>query len=376
MRSLLFTFSFIFSFSIFAQAVKSPIARLVGNAFTARALDNYSLFYNPAAIGPSKLVEVYPINPLGELSNVFENADKFKGLPDSPAGMAERIIDIPLSASVQGAPGIKFGPIAFNVFLGNETNMILRNQVYPQLDISYRLDRGFILGFASSWGNGGKYQKNSYTRTKKATAQGSSFSLGAAVKYVDRQSLDGNYSLFGTKLYSSIVEGSTDLNELKETLGFNRGKGYGFNLGALYSWSTKITEINFGASITDAFGTKFKKVDGEFAPQDIPMEVRTGFSFKQTLPALHYILSADVGPIFQDIDWKRKVHMGFEFGLPLVDFFIGWSEGYLSYGARTEFFIFNLIAGLYGHELGVNYDEQKLSQFIVQLEFLSFDFGI
>tara|TARA_B100000925_G_scaffold291479_1_gene279682 strand:- start:6059 stop:7189 length:1131 start_codon:yes stop_codon:yes gene_type:complete len=366
----------LFSFCCFGQAVKSPVAKLVGNAYTSRALDNYSLFYNPAAIGPSKLVEVYPINPLGELSNVFENSEKFKGFPSSPVGVAERIIDIPLSVSAQGAPGLKFGPIAFNAFLGNETSMILRNQVYPQLDISYRFDRGFIFGFASSWGNGGKYRKNSYTRTKKATANGKNFSIGAAVKYIDRQSLDGNFSLFGTKLYSSIVEGSTDLDSLKETLGFNRGKGFGFNLGALYSWSSSLTEINFGASLLDAFGTKFKKVDGETAPSEIPMQLRTGFSFKQTLPALHYILSVDAGPVLADIDWKRKLHVGFELGIPLIDFFMGWSEGYMSYGFRTDFWIFNIIAGLYGQELGVNYSEQKLSQFILQVELFSFDFGL
>jgi hypothetical protein len=366
----------LFSFNCFSQAIKSPVARLVGNAYTSRALDNYSLFYNPAAIGPSKLVEVYPVNALGELSNVFENADKFKGFPSSPTGVAERIIDIPLSASAQGVPGIKFGPIAFNAFLGNETNMILRNQVYPQLDISYRFDRGFIFGFASSWGSGGKYKKNSYTRTKKATAAGKNFSVGAAVKYVDRQSLDGNFSLFGTKLYSSIVDGSTDLDSLKETLGFNRGKGFGFNLGALYSWTTSLTEINIGAAVLDAFNTKFKKIDGDQAPNEIPMQIRTGFSFKQTLPALHYILSVDAGPVLADIDWKRKLHVGFELGIPLLDFFMGWSEGYMSYGVRTDLWFFNIIAGLYGQELGVNYSEQKLSQFIFQIELFTFDFGL
>ena len=40
-----------FSVNCFSQALKSPVARLVGNAYTSRALDNYSLFYNPAAIG-------------------------------------------------------------------------------------------------------------------------------------------------------------------------------------------------------------------------------------------------------------------------------------------------------------------------------------
>ena len=178
-------------------------------------------------------------------------------------GVAERIINTPLSITAQGTPGLKFGPIAFNAFLANDANFILRNQVYPQLDVSYKFDRGFIFGFASSWGKGGKYKKNEYTRAKKSTSSGSNFSLGAAVKYIDRQSLDGNFSLFGTKLYSSIVDGATDLDSLKDSLGFNRGKGFGFNLGGLYSWSSSLTEINFGIAVLDAFNTKFKKVSGD-----------------------------------------------------------------------------------------------------------------
>ncbi len=359
---------------VMSQAVKSPVASLVGNAFTARALDNYSLFYNPAAIGPSKLIEVRTINPNGELYNFLDDADKFKGFPSTPAAVAERITNIPLSIGLQAVPGIKFGPIAFNAFMANQTNLILRNTVYPQLDVNYNFDKGFIIGIAGSWGRGGKYKKS--TKKKKNITRGGSFSLGGAVKYIDRQSLDGNFSLYGTKLYSAIIDGGSDIDSLKDSLGYRRGKGFGYNLGALYLYSAGRFELGFGAAILDAFNTKFKAEETGQELSEIPMRVNTGVSFKQSFPGLHYVLSMDAGPLLQDIAWQRKLHVGFELGLPLIDLFLGWNEGYMSYGLKADLWLFNLTAGIYGQEIGYQYSEQELSRFIVQLELFAFDFEI
>ena len=79
----------------FRYLARSPRALLMGDAYTAVADDEYTLFYNPAALGRHKGVHISTINPKIELPDVFSKNlgrmkfsmdGKYKDWPKEPVG--------------------------------------------------------------------------------------------------------------------------------------------------------------------------------------------------------------------------------------------------------------------------------------------------
>ena len=355
---------------------RSPKALLMGDAFTAIADDAYTLFYNPAALGNSKLIELSTINPSFSLSNILDDTDRFTDFPETVTGITNKIMNYPIYLHLGAAPGIKFGPFGFSLMGSSSTNFILRNQTYPQLEIDYRLDRGFVVGFAYSWGRGGKYVKVNPFQKKKVASTGHRFSLGVSTKFIDRSSLVGNFSLFGMTLLDTINEGAAEIEDLKTVLGYSRGSGWGVDLGGMYLMSTGRSEFTVGLSILDVGGTDFEKESGVSSIPEQEMIVALGAAFKQNLTVFDYQISLDLHPLTGDLDFTRRTHFGLEVSFPLITAYAGWNAGYVSYGVETNLWLFRLMAGFYGIELGTSFKEQEGKRAIVQLSLLDFAYDM
>ena len=376
---LLMTF-LIFTFGTHASEisyiVRSPKALLMGDAFTAAPDDEFAMYYNPAALGNGNLIEFSSINPTFSLSNLLSDADKFSNLSSDPGTIATTIMNTPLYIQTMGAPALKFGPVGFGLLANMKTNFILRNAVYPQLEIDYKFDKGFIFSYAHSWGRGGKYEKYNPYKRKKISSSGYRVSIGTSVKYIDRTVLVGNYSLFGVKLLNAITAGASDLSAMRENLGYARGSAWGFDTGLSYLYSTGKSELTFGLSILDIAGSNFEKESGTSSIAEQEMLINTGISFSQDLPGFDYRISVDLHPINSGIEFFRKLHIGSEVSLPFFDIFVGYGAGYLSYGAQIDIWLLKLTAGLYGIEVGSKYREQEASRAIIQLSLFDFAYDI
>src|SRR5690606_19429823 len=116
----------------------------------------------------------------------------------------------------------------------------LENAIHPTLDIAYRYDRGFMFGYAYTFGKGGG---------KKGGA-GNQFSLGFAFKSMNRQGLEGSYDLFGTRLLE-IISNADDFKEIRRELGYSKGSGFGFDLGVENSFKGPVGTFTLGASLLD-----------------------------------------------------------------------------------------------------------------------------
>lgn len=129
---------FIFSNNLFAKEfrylARSPRALLMGDAFTAVADDEYTLFYNPAAMGRHNGIHVTPINPRIELPDVlsknvtrmkFSIDGKYKDWPKEPVGIVDRILGTPLHLGASIAPTIKFENFAFTWLNSTTTDLSL-----------------------------------------------------------------------------------------------------------------------------------------------------------------------------------------------------------------------------------------------------------
>lgn len=369
------------SLSTFAQEVgyigRSPRAQLMGDAYTAIADDEYTLFYNPAALGRNKGVSFTPLAFNVGGTNIMDDPDKFKDFPKSdPAAIANKILNYPVSIQASTFPGLKMATFGFNLFASSKTNMVLRNAIHPILDVDYRYDRGFIAGFAYNIGSGAYSSRINKRSSKTKINTGKRLSIGIAVKHVGREGMADQYDLFGTTLLNKINSGNTDINDLKKALGYSKGKAWGVDLGAEYAYSSGRSLFTAGVSILDVGTTRFTKTEGIGEVPDQEMTVNTGVAYKQDFGLFDYTLSADIRPLTSTIDISRKFHFGTELSLPLVSLNAGWSEGYLSYGGSLKLWPVKLTAGFYGIEVGSKFREQEAKRFVVYLSLFDFSFDI
>lgn len=352
---------------------RSPKALLMGDAFTAIADDEYTLFYNPAALGRNQKVSITPIDPSFGLTNALDELDRFDNMPSDAPGIAGRMMDFPIYLQTGLAPTVKMAQFGLSLFLNQKTSMTLRNNTHPILDLNYRYDRGFIVGFAYNVGSGAKTSKISKSK-KTATSAGERLSVGFAVKHMNREGVQNQFDLFGTKLLSSINSGATSPTELKNALGFSKGDAWGYDLGVEYSKSAGASTFTAGFSLLDIGDTRFTKTSGTYGVPIQSMMANAGVAYKQDFGIFDYTLSADLHPFLGPVDFARQLHMGAEVSFPFISLLAGYSEGYLSYGAAIDLWPFRLMTGFYGVEAGSKYKEQQASRFLLYLSL--FDFSI
>lgn len=376
-KILIFT-SLLGSLNLFATEfnylARSPRGLLLGDAFTAIADDEYTLFYNPAAMGRHTGVSLYPLNPVLGVTNVLEEMDRFENFPSNDeAAIADRILGLPIYTRAGIYPGLKMAKFGFTLFADNKMSLLLTNAVHPQLSINYRYDRGFAMGGAFNIGSGASFKAGKKNEKGTITA-GRRLSIGGSVKHVRREALDGTFSLMGTTLLSRISQGVNSATELKEAFGFNEGKGWGVDLGVEYSQGSGNSLFTAGLVANDIGDIHFRKLSGEGKVPKQYMNVAAGVSFKQDFKIFDYTLSSDLHPLNEEMDFMQRVHLGAELGIPFITLHTGWNAGYLSYGATVKLWPIKLTAGFYGIEVGSKYKEEEAKRIILYLSL--FDFSI
>lgn len=362
------------SFNLFAQEVihigRSPKALILGDAYTARADDEYTLFYNPAALGRNSGVQITPLNPSVGVTNALDEVDRFKDFPSSdPALIADRLLGFPVYVQAGVFPGLKMASFGFNLFAQSRTSFLLQNATHPAIDLDYRVDRGFVAGFAYNIGSGGIF-------SGKKRATGNRTSIGISLKHSQREGVKGLFDLFGTDLLSKITDNSSSIDDIRNSIGWSKGKGWGVDLGVEQSFASTFSEFTWAASVLDVGGTNFRKVSGTGSVPEQDMYVNAGVNWKQSLGPFAYSLSVDAAALNIYMPFSRKLHAGLEIEVPFVSFLGGYSEGYVSYGAEVTFWPFKLLAGFYSAESGVELKEFESKRAVFQLNLFDIDIDL
>ena len=197
---------FIFAFSLsakeFSYLARSPEGLLMGDAYTAIADDEYTLFYNPAALGRNKGVNSTFINPTVGLPDVYNDLNKFQHFPSTAAGISNKIMEYPIYTQTGIFPTIKMAHFGMTLFADNKLSLVLHNAISPTVDLNYRYDRGFIAGAAYNYGTGA-FSEKAKKRAKAKLNVGERYSFGFAVKHMNRQGVEDQFDLFGTTLLNS-----------------------------------------------------------------------------------------------------------------------------------------------------------------------------
>lgn len=369
MKKLIGLSLFIISLSALAAEVRtlgrSPRGLLMGDAYTALADDEFTLFYNPAVLARHKAFSFHPLNPMISAVNVLQDQDRFSDLGDDPSSFSDAALGFPVHLGVGLAPGFKMGRFGLTALMNTQTNFNLQNKVNPTLDIDYRNDRGFIAGY-------GYPIMGNYT----SGGSGSHLALGLAVKYIDRESIFGTNYLLGPSLLNALSAGEID--DVLNALGKVRGQGWGFDVGLDYVNATAGGTFSAGLSFLDVVTTlETEDNDNNAEVQDQPMQVNFGTAYNMKLgTGLDFTLSADIRGLSREMELARRLNLGFELGLtPALSLMAGLNavDNY-SYGLQFNTGLINIYAGFYGVETGEVLGQEDSDRFLVYLSLFHFTF--
>ena len=276
--------------------MRSPQALFMGDAFTALADDEYTLFYNPAALSRNEKFDFSPLSADVSVTNALnqEDQDRFKDIPSNDTGaLASRFTGFPLHGHIGYAPNIKIQNFGLSGVYNYTINIELNNAVHPRVKIDFRYDKGAIMG---------------YSHQMKAS-KFSKLSVGAALKMIKREGLAKEFDLFGPTLLTLIDQSGTDLSSIKNSLGFSKGKAYGLDVGTLYQYQTPFFEFAWGTSILDVGDTRFKKTFGTDPIPRQEMYLNTGIAITHRNPIFDLKVAFDLHPLNVPMDFGRKVHI-------------------------------------------------------------------
>lgn len=360
------------STSVFARHERnfgrSPRGLLMGDAFTALADSQYSLFYNPALLARHKGFSFYPLNIAVSGTNILStnvNTDDLN--TENPEGVTDALLGVPLHVGFNYSPGFKFGRFGFSVINNSQTNLNLQNKISPTLDVEHRYDRGFIAGYAHPLF--GHYSTGGV---------GEQLSIGASLKFIDRESIDDSFYLYGTSSLDALD--SSDIADILSSLGQTRGEGYGVDLGFDYVKSTSTNKYSLGLAILD-IGTNFNtdKNPDNLKVQTQPARINLGAAWHKKLSTgFDFKMSADIRQLQNsDVEFLRRLHLGAELGLtPALSLLVGLNaKDNYSYGMKLNLGLIKVFAGFFTTEIGERVGQVESERFTIFLSLLELNFN-
>lgn len=346
--------------------MRSPRGLLMGDAFTAVNDDAFTLFYNPATLARHKNdFTMYPLNGTVSGTNVLADMDRFKDFPEEPVGVSDRIMNFPVHAGANTAPGFKMMNFGLTAIVADSYDLLLRNKANPTMDIDIRNDRGFATGFALPIGP-------SRINGKSMTGQQTSIGIGA--KYLERSGVYDQVGLMSPTTLNCLDQ--SDVDKIAKCLGHVKGKAWGFDAGVEHVMKLANAQLVLGIAALDITGTKFDvpKNPDKLTVSNIKDQVNVAAAFGQDFKIFHYIVSADVRALNEEMDFSKRLRMGAEVGIPGLSVMVGSNSGYYSYGASLDFGFMKTTAGFYGVELGSKSNQTKSSQFVISVTLFDFSF--
>jgi hypothetical protein len=341
--------------------VRSPRALLMGDAFTAIANDEYTLFYNPAALGFNKGIKFIGINPEGFFPNILDASTlkKFTSLPSDATKVVESFMGFPANLHIGVTPTIKMEKMALSFFLNHTSSFNIKNAIHPVWGIDFIYDRGMVLGGAFNF-----------------NMAGGENAFGMSVKTMNRRGFKGNFDLFGPTILNKLQSGSLTVDSLRKALGDSASKTtYGFDLGWMYKKNIGKSEFGLGLSIMDVFDTQFTRIEGSRDLPDQSMRINVGGAWTSRSTLFDYTIALDLHPINETLEISRVFHLGVNLAIPFLEVLFGWNGGYLSYGASFNMLLGKLTAGVQGVEFGTKFRQLEAKRIIFYWSFIDLAFG-
>jgi len=320
----------------------------MGGAYTGVASGMNSLFFNPASLADLKGFNLNLVNANVAATEADDAIlESLEGLEDSSTigDSLEDLFGEPLSAAAGARVGFTLPGFGLAAFAHSDLSLKVNNPVIPDLDVNAIVDSGVALGFAK--------------RSNKF------MNFGVVVKQVNRM---GDRRKFTASDVSSLdPDLITDAIE-------KEGTGYSVDAGVdlIYRGTSFTPKLSVVAK--DIGDTSFSEDNNELGPppkQKFELIYSGSIIYDANLVSL--TIAADYRHALKDeITLARKLHLGLELSLPVIDLRAGFNQGYLTYGAGINLGLFRVDATSYGTEFGETVGQFEDRRYMVQL---SLDFG-
>lgn len=331
------------------ETTRSIRARGMGGVYLPFVHDSDALFVNPAALGKAAMLDIKLLNVnAGANKYLVEHLSDFQNIDTNDPSTLNQFYGKKLWAQATGKIAVALPFFAVGYVNDSEVSAELHNPAFPQFETYFRNDEAVYLGGAFSIGPG------SY--------------LGMSLKRVNRwggQTQD---------LSVSDVSSVSGLQDIGDHFS-NKGTGYGLDLAVLTEIPAPVLKPTLTLVWQDVGSTAFKQTAGADAPPHIEQNLTFGAGLGMDLPGLDWVVGLEARHLLEpDIELGKKLHVGTEVSLPLIDLRAGYNQGYLSYGAGVNFLIFQLDAVYYTEETGIYPGQAGDARYMVSLSFdLSFD---
>lgn len=319
----------------------------MGNAYLAAVKDADSLFYNPAG-----LTRVSGLN--WTIAGVRAGINGLETLEDVADIQGTSTFETAIRnlygdhiwAGGAGKTAFSMPYFAAAVYDSLDASVDINNPVYPNMDLSVVNDLGYTVG--------------------GAFPLGPVLSLGTAIRYVQRT---GARVPFGPTYISTLDPDSI------QTAVERKGNGYAMDLGLNASLPGPVSPV-FSFVWKNVGITKYK---GDSPTVLTPPNDLDEMSIGAALDVDAGLVS--VMPVFDfkylnrsDVQLGKKIHLGVEIGIPMMDIRAGFSEGYYTLGLGLNLGLFRMDAATYGVELGEYPGQREDRRYVVEFTMeLGFD---
>lgn len=328
----------------------------MGNAYASIVDDEDSLFFNPAGIARNSGIFWTVVDAGFGVNDISTAMDSFSNLSGTSAQFATALNGLygnPIWGGGSGKTAVILPFFAAAYYTDFNIGVAVNNPPATNLDVNIVYDSGLAFGTGFSAGL---------------------MSFGAVVRRVERTGARRNY---GASTIADIVSGVSTPDVIFNAFE-NSGLGYGLDLGVNFGIDSVIAPM-FSLVVKDLGNTSFRPGKAsEEKPPTQDQEIILGASMVVDVPLVSISPAIEIKHLGDtDIQLGKKVHMGVELGLPLLDLRAGFNQGYLSYGAGVNLGFFRIDAASWGVELGEYPGQLEDRRYMVQFTMrFGFDVGI
>lgn len=230
--------------------------------------------------------------------------------------------------NVAGYSSLSIPCFGASIFTNNFGTFQVHNPAFPTLKTNYITDYGVKVG--------------------GAIPLGPFLSLGLDFKRTTRKG--GPYDFGPTDLQE--LQGDNAIQTLTSRFA-NEGVGYGFDAGLVGRFEDLPFNPTMSLSWKDVGSTAFTKTAGDDAPERQRDNLVLGGGLESSLLGFGFALGGEYRHITdQNEQFGKKIHLGAELSLLLLDVRAGFYQGHYTYGIGLDFWFFQLDAAYYAVETG------------------------
>ena len=318
----------------------------MGGAGVAIAVEDEAIYLNPAAMAANPRLKLKAVTDLAVSTTIVNSylSGEFATLSDPSLEVLEQVVGRFLYLGGAASPSLVMPNFGISVYGDQKVGLGIENTALPNIEVNFMQTYG-VQGAAG------------YSFPLMRGKRPSEIRVGVGGKYLYRKGRVWNEKL------ADLFSISTDA--LLERAGAFYSS-YGFDLGLQY-----IQPIN--RHVSSQFGLSYQNIGGiDFDAEtaaNIPGNLSVGGAVIFGATSMGQITVAyDLRQLNQEVDFRKRSHLGLEIKLPVITLWAGLNQTYLTYGGAVDFWLARAGFVVFKEELGALSFQRPDSRWMLRLE--------